>query len=69
MSSYKYSKYDREHYILDIRDRIDQKAIKVLMGYYGDGPARKKMLGEYYEPVMERVNMVHRYLGDQGLLY
>lgn len=64
-----YSNYDRENYILDIRDRIDQKVLKTLMGYYGEGAERKRKLGTDYEAVQIKANKVNRYLRDQGYLW
>lgn len=65
-TNHKYSNYDRENYILDIRNRTDQKVLKTLMGYYGEGTERKKRLGRYYVDVQDKVSKIHRYLRDQG---
>lgn len=62
MAYFECSKYDRENYILDIRDRIDQKVIKNLMKHYGVALNRVKNLGEDYEEVQRKTNHICSYI-------
>lgn len=62
MAYFECSKYDRENYILDIRDRIDQKVIKNLMGHYGEARYRAQNLGKDYEEVRDKSNHICSYL-------
>lgn len=67
MSKQEFTKYEREHYILDIRSRLDQKVIKTLMGVYGEFPEIVNNLGKDYEAVHKRVSEITTYLEHKHL--
>lgn len=62
MAYFECSKYDRENYILDIRDRIDQKVLKNLMGKYGEHEYKVRNLGDDFQEVQNRTNHICSYL-------
>lgn len=47
---------------LDLKNPVDRKVIKTLMGQYGDWPERKYKLGGYYEEVQNKVDAIVCYL-------
>lgn len=67
MAKYEYTPYERENYILDVRDRLDQKAIKTLMNRYGKIDERKKKLGDDYEAVQKKVNRICTFIEHKHL--
>lgn len=68
MAYFECSKYDRENYILDVRDHIDQKVIKNLMKRYGDGEYRYRNLGEDFEAVQTKTNRICNYAQNKRLV-
>lgn len=67
MATYEYTPYERENYILDIRNRLDQKVIKTLMMHYGIMDERKKKLGDDYEDVQKKVNHICTFIEHKHL--
>lgn len=47
---------------LDLKDPIDRKVIQTLMGKYGDWAERKDRLGDYFEEVQNKVDVIVNYL-------
>lgn len=47
---------------LDLKNPIDRKVVKTLMGHYGNWPDREKNLGKDYKEVQHKVNVVIEYL-------
>lgn len=47
---------------LDLKDPIDRKVVKTLMGKYGKGEERKKNLGKDYDEVQFKVTTIANYL-------
>lgn len=46
---------------LDLKNRIDRKVVKTLMGYYGNGEERKRRLGDDYHEVQSKVEAIILY--------
>lgn len=51
---------------LDLKNPIDRKVLKTLMGKYGNWPERKQKLGPYYKEVQNKVDAIVDYMNYIG---